>query len=159
MYSYNDFPLNSKAWVYQSNRLFTDTEVSKINELAEVFVDQWESHGNSLKGLIEVRNNAFIVILADEQGDTMCGRAQDGSVRLIKEIEEVLGTPLMNRMNTAWKVNGELVLGHMNEFKEKILSGDLSSETIVFNNTITTKETLGDSWEVPAKYSWHKQLF
>ena len=158
MYSINDFPSNSHVWVYQSNRLLTNDEVAKIKELAEVFVDQWESHGSPVKGMIEVRDNAFIIVVADDQGNTMCGRAKDSSVRLIKEFEEVLGIPFLDRMNTVWKENNQLVFGHMNVFRSKASKGEVTTNTIVYNNTITTKEDLDNNWEVAAKESWHNQL-
>jgi hypothetical protein len=34
----------------------------------------------------------------------------------------------------------------------------ITSETIVFNNMVNTKEDFENNWEIPAKQSWHKRF-
>ena len=46
----------------------------------------------------------------------------------------------------------------MNVFRSKASKGEVTTNTIVYNNTITTKEDLDNNWEVAAKESWHNQL-
>lgn len=36
--------------------------------------------------------------------------------------------------------------------------GELTDNTIVFNNTITTKKEFDLAWKISLKDSWHKQL-
>jgi hypothetical protein len=46
----------------------------------------------------------------------------------------------------------------MSDFKEFIKSNKITSETIVFNNMISTKEELETQWEVSVNNSWHKRF-
>jgi len=66
MNTYDVMPANSRVWVYQSNRAFTDNEVEKINEQLTLFVDKWVSHNQALKAYGAVYHNQFVVLMVDE---------------------------------------------------------------------------------------------
>jgi len=46
----------------------------------------------------------------------------------------------------------------MSDFKEFTKSNKITSETIVFNNMISTIEELETKWEVSVNNSWHKRF-
>ena len=46
----------------------------------------------------------------------------------------------------------------LSEFQNYLKLEKLDQDTIVFNNMIQSKSELENSWEVPVKNSWHKQL-
>ena len=148
----------TNVWIYTSERGFTQQEIKVINNKAEAFIAEWESHGKSVKGLIEIRYNRFIFIYADDEGDTLCGRATDSSVRFVKELEQELKISLMDRMLLAYKYANQIITTSLPDFQELINDKKLTENSTVFNCILTKKMEL-DNWEVPAKNSWHKQLF
>jgi len=111
-----------------------------------------------VKGTFTILYDAFVVLFVDEQGDTMCGRAQDASVKLMKELEQELELSLLDRMNQSYKEDEKAVLVKLNDFETLYNDNKINDETIVFNNTITTKKEFDTTWELPLKNSWHKQL-
>lgn len=157
--NYHNYPPNSKVWVYQAKSKLTNEEVDFIRVRLDEFISEWESHGNLLKADFDIFYNLFVVIFVDEQGDNMCGRAQDASVKLMKELEAELETTFLNRMNVAYRVDNENInLVSMDKFTSLAKDGTVNENTLVFNNTVTTKKEFDDNWEVPVKDSWHKQL-
>jgi len=122
------------------------------------FIATWESHGKMVKGTFTILYDAFIVLFVDEQGDRMCGTAQDNSVKLMKRLEQELEVTLLDRMNQSYKESEKAVLVKLNDFETLYNDNTINDETIVFNNTITTKKEFDTTWEVPLKDSWHKQL-
>jgi hypothetical protein len=158
MTNYNDLAPASKVWIYTSEREFTNKDLAAINAKATSFITEWESHGKSVKGLIEIRNNRFIFIYADDEGDAMCGRAMDSSIQLIKELEQDLGITLMDRMLLAYKDAETISTTSLPDFEHMIKQGKVTEDTTVFNCILTQKSDL-NNWEVAAKDSWHKQLF
>lgn len=158
MEDYKSYPGTAKAWVYQSNRLMDEDEVNYVKVVLDEFTSAWESHGKMLKASFEVIDNLFVVLFVDEDGDTMCGRAQDASVKLMKELESQLELTLLDRMVQAYKKDGKVVPVSMAELTELIEQKEVTEDTIVYNNTITTKKDFDSAWEVPVKDSWHKQL-
>ena len=158
MEDYHKYPDTAKVWVYQANRILDEDEVNYIKVVLDEFIANWESHGKLLKASFDVFHDLFIVLFVDEDGDTMCGRAQDASIKLMKELEQQLEIRLLDRMIQSYLKDGKVVVATMQEFSDLIAEKEINENTIVFNNTITTKADFDTKWEVPLKDSWHKQL-
>lgn len=156
--TYKNFPDNSKVWIYQSSKPLDEDEVNFLKVRIDEFVAAWESHGSLLKADFDVLHNLFIAFFVDEQGDRMCGSAQDRAVRLMKDLEQELEVELVNRMNLSYLKNGKVVVVKMNDFAALYENGEITDDTLVFNNTITTKKEFDTIWKTPLKNSWHKQL-
>ncbi len=158
MEDYKQYPDTAKAWVYQANRILDEDEVNYVKVVLDDFTSNWESHGKLLKASFDVFHDLFIVLFVDEDGDTMCGRAQDASLKLMKELEAQLEVALLDRMVQAYRKDGKVLVATMQEFSDLIAEKEIDENTIVFNNTITTKADFDAKWEVPLKDSWHKQF-
>lgn len=158
MEDYRTYPDSAKTWIYQSSRFLDADEINYIKVVLDEFISTWESHGSMLTAAYEVFDNLFIVLFVDEQGDAMCGRAQDASVKIMKELEEQLETTLLDRMVQAYKKDGKVHIATVNELSKLIEDKEIDENTIVFNHTVTNKKDFDEKWEVPLKDSWHKQL-
>lgn len=150
---------NSRVWIYQSNRLFTDSEVIKLNEILTEFNLSWAAHGKKLNSSFEVVDNLFIILAVDEEGQNATGCSIDSSVSVIKQINELLKVDLLDRLNIAYIENNEVQICKMFDFQEKIKSGIITPNTIVFNNLITNYGEFKKNWKTEAKNSWHSDLF
>ncbi len=149
---------NSRIWIYQSNRLFSEVEKEEISSLLENFCNSWVVHGQALPTSFEIRYNQFILLAADESNLQASGCSIDSSVRLIKEIEQKFSVNLFDRLNIAYKLQGELSTCNINTFKQLLTEGKADGNTIVFNNMVEVKKDLEDKWEIPVVQSWHRQL-
>ena len=76
-----EFHESSRVWIYQSNRLFTLSEVLLLEEELKLFADNWQSHGEPVKGFATVFFGQFIVLMADETAISVGGCSTDASVR------------------------------------------------------------------------------
>ena len=65
---------------------------------------------------------------------------------------------MMNKMNISFKDDDDINIVKMSDFKEFTKSNKITSETIVFNNMISTIEELETKWEVSVNNSWHKRF-
>lgn len=156
----NELPLNSRVWVYQAARILSQTEAKELLEELDMFVSTWEAHSVKLKAKGEVFYDQFLVLFVDEKPQQATGCSIDKSVAFVKKMEERFGVRFMDRMMLAFRnENHEIQTLSMMEFQEKVANGEISENTIVFNNLVETKKDLIENWEVPAKESWHKNLF
>jgi len=155
---YKEYPANAKVWVYQSNTHLDDDDIGFLKVEIDDFINTWESHGSMLKADFDVFHNLFVVFFVDEEGDRMCGRAQDASVNLMKKMEEQLETEFLNRMNLAYMANDKVIPVNMDNFTKLIAEGVITDNTLVFNNTITTKKEFDTIFKAPLKNSWQAQL-
>ena len=156
--AYKNLPNNSRVWIYQSDREFTRQEVDLISQKATDFINQWTRHGDNLKGSFTIKYNQFLVLAVDENFNNVSGCSIDSSVRFVQQLENELAVDLMNKMNITFKDGENINLVKLIDFQQFAKDRKITSETIVFNNMVNTKEDFESNWEVPAKQSWHQRF-
>jgi hypothetical protein len=155
---YKNLPNNARVWIYQSDREFTSKEIEIVSVKAVDFINQWTRHGDDLKGSFTFKYNQFLILAVDETFNTVSGCSIDSSVRFIQALEKELQLDLMNKMNVTFKDNEHINLVKLADFHRFAKEQKITSETIVFNNMVATKEDFENNWEIPAKESWHKRF-
>ena len=150
---------DSRIWIYQSNKVFNEAEVTHIQQKLNDFTSQWLAHGNKLAALGEVRFNQFIILSVDEMQAGATGCSIDKSVKLIQEIEQELSVNLFDRFRVAYREGDNIISCNRQEFEDLIKTGKVTEQTMVFNNLISTRKELETNWQVPMKSSWHSQVF
>ena len=155
---YTNLPKNSRVWVYQSNREFSIEEIEYICAKAILFIDNWTRHGDDLKGSFTIKYNQFLVLAVDEGFNNVSGCSIDSSVRFVQELEKELKVDLMDKMNISFKDGENINIVKLSDFQQFAKDKKITSETIVFNNMINTKEEFENNWEVTADKSWHKRF-
>ncbi|WP_411273716.1 ABC transporter ATPase [Daejeonella sp.] len=150
---------NSRVWIYQSNRVLKAEEEQQIQQKLDDFTSQWLAHGHQLTAYGEIRHGQFLILSVDEQVAGATGCSIDKSVYLMKEIENEFGIGLFDRFRIAYRDGDQVVTCSKPEFEDLLRKGELNSNTIVFNNLISSRKELESSWEVAMKDSWHSQVF
>jgi hypothetical protein len=149
----------SRVWIYQAERPFTDSEMTEVKKRVAGFVSKWTSHSKSVKADFEIRYNRFLILMLDESHVTAGGCSIDSSVHFIKSLESEFQNPMTDRMKFAFIAGNEVEVVSKNEFEKLLSDGAITDETIVFNNLVATKKELDSNWEIPFSKSWHKQFF
>ena len=156
--AYKNLPDNSRVWMYQSDRVFTEKEIEFISEKATAFIEQWTRHGDNLKGSFTIKYNQFLVLAVDENFNNVSGCSIDASVRFVKELENKLQVDLMNKLNVSFKDGNNINIVKLADFQQFAKAQKITKETIVFNNMVQTKEEVENNWEIPASKSWHNRF-
>ena len=156
---FENLPEESKIWIYQSNRKFSDEEMNEIAFELEVFIQNWSAHGTSLEASFLLKYNRFIILAVNQEVQTATGCSIDASVQMIQNLEQKYKVDLLDKMNVTFK-NGEHV-AHKSllEFKKMAKDKAVTENTIVFNNLVNSIEEFNENWEVPAGESWHSRFF
>ena len=149
-----EFASDSRIWIYQSSRLFSVGEALEIENMLNEFAAQWKSHGVMVKAAGYLFFGQFIILMADERATGISGCSTDSSVRLIKEMEKKFGVDMFDRTTLAFVVKDKVQLLPMTQLQYALDNGFISADTLYFNNTITSKQELEESWIVPLKNSW-----
>ena len=156
---FEDLPLESRIWIYQSNRKFTDDEIIEIeNELSQ-FLSSWSAHGASLECSFQLKYNRFIIIAVNQEVQANTGCSIDASVAFIQTLEQKYNVDLLDKMNVAFKQGEFITYKTLLEFKKLAKEKAVSGNTIVFNNLVNSIEEWNENWEVPANESWHSRFF
>jgi len=151
-------PEESRVWIYQSSRTFSETELVEVNEAIKAFLQDWTAHGSDLNAGYELPYNRFIVIGLDQQSQGATGCSIDASVRFIQGLEKKYNIDLLDKMNVSYKQGEFVAYKTLLDFKAMAKNKSVSKNTIVFNNLVTNKEEYLNHWEVPAEESWHNRF-
>jgi hypothetical protein len=150
---------HSRVWIYQANRILNSSEKEAIQQKLDTFTSQWLAHGNELLAVGEVRYNQFIILSVDEQQAGATGCSIDQSVKLMLQLEKDFSINLFDRFQLAYRDGDGIKTCNREEFESLIKSGYINSNTIVFNNLVSTRAALETNWEIPMKESWHANIF
>lgn len=150
---------NAKVWIYQSTRPFTESEAAKLNEQVTAFVEEWAAHGNELVADHQIFFNRFICLFVDESGYSASGCSIDSSVHFIKSLEKDHNISLLSRTDVAYVgKDGEIKSIDMHTLNDAFNAGEITGETLVFNNLIRTRGEIETNWLIPIANSWHIRL-
>lgn len=156
--SFDKLPLNSRVWVYSSNRKFIQKEIISIRKDLENFLSNWTSHNQNLETGFELRYDRFIIIAVNQEINNASGCSIDNCVRFIKKLENKYEVDLLDKMNVIYKQDKYLYHKKLNEFISMYKNNLVSLNTVVFNNLVNTLGEYKLKWEVPVKESWHNRF-
>jgi hypothetical protein len=156
---FENLPEESKIWIYQSNRKFSDDEFSAIETDLKAFIETWSAHGTSLEASYLLKYNRFIILAVNQENQIATGCSIDKSVEFIQSLEKKYEVDLLDKMNVIFKLGEHVAHKPLIEFKKMAKEKAVSENTIVFNNLVNTIEEFNENWEVPAADSWHSRFF
>lgn len=156
---FENLPPESKIWIYQSNRKFTDAEMNEIEAALQSFIENWSAHGTGLEASFQLKYNRFIILAVDQEHQMATGCSIDTSVQFIQELEQKYEVDLLDKMNVTFKLGEHIAHKSLIDFKKMAKDKAVSENTIVFNNLVNTIEEWNENWEVPAGDSWHSRFF
>ena len=155
--NFEELPLQSRIWVFQSNRIMSPSEQSSIDAAVKQFVQKWSTHGVQMLASHVLYHNCFVVIAADEQKQAASGCSIDSFTALFKAFGTKYNLSFFDRFSIAYKLKDEVLISNLNEFKKLIAEGRVTQDSLVFNNLIDQRQDLYSKWEIPLKESWQKR--
>tara|TARA_B100000575_G_C23073796_1_gene618518 strand:+ start:606 stop:1091 length:486 start_codon:yes stop_codon:yes gene_type:complete len=156
---FSEIPIESRLWIFQSNRVFSDLELKEIEESLNIFLRNWTAHGKKLISGFKINYKRFITIAIDESSHSATGCSIDSCVHFIQSLEKKYKVDLLDKMNITFKQGDYISYKSIDEFKKMIKNKSVSKKTIVFNNMVVNIADFLENWEVPAYKSWHNRYF
>ena len=156
---FENLPEESKIWIYQSNRKFSDEEFTAIETDLKSFLENWAAHGTSLEASYLLKYNRFIILAVNQEVQMATGCSIDSSVQFIQTLEKKYDVDLLDKMNVTFKLGEHVAHKTLIDFKKMAKDKAVTENTIVFNNLVNSIEEFNESWEVPAMDSWHSRFF
>ena len=155
---FNTLPEESRVWIYQANRSFSESELEEIKAKLDIFIENWTAHGSDLQAGYLIKYKRFIVIGLNQNLNNATGCSIDASVHFIQQIEKDYNVDLMDKMNVSYKQGEFIAHKSLTDFRKMAKDKAVSKNTIVFNNLVNTVAEFNENWEVPASESWHARF-
>lgn len=152
--SFDELSPESRVWVYQGSRAFTQAEEELVNKALEAFCGEWAAHGQALKSSFKIKHHQFIIIAVDEDFHNPSGCSIDSSVGILRQIHQATGVDMLDRTKVPFYLNGEVKLVPLHQLKSNFQEGLLQAETTTFNTLIATKAEFEIRWQLPAEKTW-----
>jgi len=156
---FDTLPEDSRIWIYQSNRKFSDEEIAQIESELQTFTDTWAAHGSGLEASFLTRYNRFIILAVNQETQAATGCSIDASVHFIQQIEKKFNVDLLDKMNVTFRNGEHIAHKTLLDFKKMAKDKAVTANTIVFNNLVNTVGEWNEFWEVTAGESWHSRFF
>lgn len=155
---FNTLPDESRVWIYQASRSFTDQEIKEIESRLREFIKNWTAHGGDLESGYCIKYKRFIIIGLNQNLNRATGCSIDASVHFIQQLEKDFSVDLLDKMNVSYKQGEFVAYKSLTDFKQMAKDKAVSKNTIVFNNLVTSMAEFKENWEVPAGESWHNRF-
>ena len=155
---FDTLPDESRVWIYQANRSFSEEELIELNKQLDTFIEAWTAHGKDLEAGYKIVYKRFIIIALNQDLNKATGCSIDASVHFIQELEKQYNVDLMDKMNVSFKQGEFVAYKPLLDFKKMAQQKAVSKNTIVFNHLVTNIAEFKENWEVPASESWHSRF-
>ena len=156
---FKNIPDDSRVWIYQSNRDFTDLDIKIIKNKTTFFIDSWKAHGNDLQASYLIKERRFLVIAVNEKFNPIGGCSIDYSLQLVNDISNTINLDLLDRLLVNYRSENKIKSISLRDLKNKIKNRSFSPETIIFNTTVKTKKELSSDFELKISSSWLSKFF
>ena len=123
--SFDKISDESRIWIFQSNRLISNSDIESLQNKIESFLISWTSHGNKLIVSSKIEYNLFIIIALDQSQSSASGCSIDKLVSFIKKLEDQFSISLLDRLAISYKDNNKISVVRLDDFKRKILEKKL----------------------------------
>jgi hypothetical protein len=157
---FNRMPSDARLWIFAAERALTDTEQHTLLAAVDSFLEGWAAHGAPLAAARDLRYGQFLFVAVDESSAGASGCSIDAMTRVLAALERDMGLELVNHTPVLYRAGTDVARVDRAAFADRARRGDVSPDTLVFNNTLSrVGELQAGKWEVPARDSWHARAF
>ena len=155
---FNTLPEESRVWIYQANRSFSEDELHDIQSKLDIFIENWAAHGSDLQAGYTIKYKRFIILGLNQNENSATGCSIDTLVNFIQQLEKDYNVDLLDKMNVSYKQGEYVAYKTLTDFRKMAKDKAVSKNTIVFNNLVNNIAEFKENWEVPASESWHNRF-
>ena len=147
-------PAHARVWIYKSAKGFTPEQREAILAQGQAFTSSWAAHGAALDACVDVLLDHFMVVAVDEQQAMASGCSIDKSVRFVQDLEKGMGINLTDRMVVLCEKDGSVHSCRVPDVQDLLKRGELTADTIVFDDLVNTKADLDARFRSPLRLTW-----
>lgn len=151
----NNFPLESKCWIYAADRILTPLEIENIKDSGKLFVQSWTSHQKQMHATVDVLHDLFIIITVDESQADISGCGIDKSVAWVKQLGEKLNINFFNRTQIEMQLSdGSFNIVSKAAIASMLKNNAVNHQTIFANKNISNLNEFQQSFYVTLESTW-----
>ncbi|MFM7856900.1 MAG: hypothetical protein ACKO96_34480 [Flammeovirgaceae bacterium] len=151
---FSKLPPDTRVWVYQANKTLTPSEEEIVQKALQAFCVEWQAHGQPLESNFEIRDHRFVILYVNEETHAASGCSIDGSVRVMKGLQQQLNIDFFDRTQVAFLIGATIQAIPITKLRNAFTEGVLTPDSITFNTLATTKVEIEKKWRLAAENTW-----
>ena len=155
----NEMPDEARVWIYQMDRMLSDTECSQVSDELVAFLNDWTSHGSNMDAAFEIMYSRLLVIAVDESRAMSSGCGIDKSQRFVKALGDKMKIDFFNRTSVLFMKGSELVEAPLHQFWALRKALVVDDETMIVDTTVRTVGEIKKGIQKPFGTSWHAEMW
>lgn len=152
-------PDKASIWIFASEEAFGNSESDSIVSELKNFCARWNAHGQLLTAHASIAYDRFLIFAVDNTMHDASGCSIDSLNAFVRKLSAQLNKDLFSRTHLFYHHQDTIEVCPSSEIKSRIQTGDISPETIVFQNFVKNISELKNNWQVAAKDSYIKSMF
>ena len=158
---FDGFPDSSRVWVFGARRALAGDETVSLLRAVDGFLTSWKAHGTPLRATRAWCRDRFLIVCADTATAAPSGCSIDALTGVLREVEAQGGVAFLGNEAVWYRDRaGRVRRATRPEFRALARTGEVTPETVVFDNSLTTlAELRAGRWEGPAADRWHAVFF
>jgi hypothetical protein len=156
--SFDSLPDNARVWVFGSAQPLSEKEREALLQRVDAFLADWKAHGEPLTAAKIFSHDRFLTVAVDQNSAHASGCSIDGLFRSLKELEQKMGTSLLDRSLVYYSDSTGIHAVGREQFSALAGNGKVSADTSVFDPTVTTLGEWRARFQSKAADSWHAGL-
>lgn len=145
--------MEQRIWIYTLSKELGSHQMNQLLSNCNDFVNVWTAHDNKLSADCEIHKNRLLIMKVDESDYRASGCSMDKLNRFILEQEAIFAVQLLNRLLVTIEKGDTVEVMHSSKVRDLLKSGEISGNTLVYDNTITSTSLLSE-WKKPLKDTW-----
>src|SRR5687768_6461961 len=156
---FEDLPDSARTWVFGADRSLDQGATDLLLSEVDRFLSQWHAHGSPLTAARDWKYGRFLTVAVDQSTAGASGCSIDGLFRSLKAMEPRLGASLVTSGLVFYRdKKGTIECVDREGFTALSAEAKVTSETTVFDPTVTTLGEWRARFELNAAQSWHAGL-
>jgi hypothetical protein len=155
---FESLPDNARVWVFGSPKPLAKAELNELTARVDDFLSSWKAHGDPLTAAQKISDDRFLTIAVDQNSAHASGCSIDGLFRSLKELEQKMGTSLLDRSLVYYSDKAGIHAVTRSEFSALAEAGKISADTTVYDPTVATLGEWRARFQSRAADSWHSGL-
>ena len=157
--SFDKLPDSARVWVYGADRNLGNVAEGELVAEVDNYLTNWTAHGVPLSAARDWQHGRFLTIAVDQERAGASGCSIDGLFRTLKLLEQRLGASFITSGLIFFRgKDGEIRSVTRDEFGDLGVSGEVDSDTEVYDLSVTTLGEWRSRFSSRAGDSWHSTL-
>lgn len=153
-----EMPDDARCWVFAATSPLLGEAAEALLAAVDAYLDRWAAHGTPLVCSRDWQQDRFLTIAVDEGATGASGCSIDGLFRVLAAQETQLGVSLTDAGRVYWRhPDGSVQSAPRPAFRAAAAAGTVTTDTPVFDTTVTTIGRWRTAFEGPAGATWHQR--